>query len=310
MRPASLYSRVASVLQHERQAERPRASMIVRISTIRVSLACLVAIAAAGSVGDARADLLLYTPEWSPGNLGVLSAAVERYLSESDLDMEFQAFARYEDFLRELRQRDPDFLSAPAWVEDEERLALTALARPLRDGRPSYRKVLLVGPSIVSTADLASASIALTAHGGDDTVLESVLRSVDVERDGVTVLPVPKDIDALLALGFGQVDAALVSTGQLAHLARVSPRTADRLKPLAVSGDIPFPLVYASTFASDQVTAGLVRGLADIEDSASGEAVLELLGYDAIEILVPSPARLGSSHRSASTATTVAEMAR
>jgi len=238
---------------------------------------------------SARADLLLYTPDLNPGNLGVLSAAVSRYLAQCHVDVAFQAFARYEDFIAELRTRRPDFLSAPGWVEAEPASApLTSLARPLRDGRAFFRKALLVNSEIKRAADLKSASIAMAAHGSSEDILRDVLATLRVEYDSVRVMPVPKDVDALLALGFGQVDAALVSVGQLERLTSVNPHAAQHIQVLALSEEVPFPLIYSTKNANRELVTAMVDGLAGIGNSETGTTVLNLLGYDGLEILTPT----------------------
>ena len=238
-------------------------------------------LAAAREPGTAR--LYFFSPDWRPPDLGKLTAAVETAFSAAGVPVSFQAFTRYEDFERQVREAPPEFLIAPAWLTGPAiapGLALSVIAQPLHHGKSTYRKALMARPGIDSIADLAHGSIAATVHSMSNGSPEAVLGAFHLAADSARIVPVPKDVDALLALSFGQVDAALVTSQEYQQLARTSPAEAERLRVLAFSPEVGLPPVFASGEAApalaERVRAVLVR-LRDVTDGAS---VLSMLGFD------------------------------
>jgi ABC-type phosphate/phosphonate transport system substrate-binding protein len=234
----------------------------------------------------AGADFYLFSPDWSAGKASMLTSAFRRHLLASGLDIYFQAFARYDDFVERFDADQPDFVTAPEWIEHRPwHVGLLPLARPLRDGRPGYRKALVVGAAHRNGTDLAGASIAVAAHAGGSDVLAKVLSGLGVDAGDVRVIPVPKDIDALLALGFQQVDAALVVTNQIEMLAAANPIVAEHLEVVALSDEIPFPLFYATSVAPLALRSAMTSSLAALDKSDTGTRLLALLGCNGIQML-------------------------
>jgi hypothetical protein len=231
------------------------------------------------------AELFFFSPDWTTGNLNVLAEAVDRYIAENELSLKFQAFARYEDFKSQVEVRRPAFVIVPAWVESDGSLgvSLSKIARPVRDGKTSYRKALMARVSVTSTTELNGASIAAAVIGTGPEDPKSLLGHFGLAASNADIIPVPKDIDALLALSFGQVDAALVTPAQLEMLQQVNPNSTKNLHVLDFSPAVPFPSVESTPYASSDDIADLQRSLPALEQSGSGRALLKVLGFDRFE---------------------------
>jgi len=228
--------------------------------------------------------LYFFSPDWRPPDLGALGAAVEKTLSASGVPVSFQAFTRYEDFEHQLIDSPPAFLIAPAWLGTNPAatrgLALTVLARPLHHGKDTYRKALMTRPGIDSIDDLARGSIAATLHSMSNGSPDVVLGAFHLAVDSARVVPVPKDVDALLALSFGQVDAALVTSKQYDDLERTRPAEAERLRVLAFSPEVGLPPLFATPQADPAVAARLRDAFVRLADLPDGAAILSMLGFD------------------------------
>jgi ABC-type amino acid transport substrate-binding protein len=225
-----------------------------------------------------------FSPDWRPPDLGRLAVAIEAALLRKGLRLSFQAFTRFEDFEREQLENKPDFLIAPAWVGDPSDSGrpsdLEVLARPVRQGRPTYRKALMTRPGVDSIDDLARGSIAATLHSMSGGSSSSLLEAFHLDGNSARVVPVPKDVDALLALRFGQVDGALVTSAQYEEFGRADPLEAAQLRLLAVSPEIPLPPLFARRGA-DQDSAAELRALfLGLGGEDQGSAILGLLGFD------------------------------
>jgi len=232
-----------------------------------------------------------FSPDWRPPDLGKLAIAVEEVLASGQLDVSFQAFTRYEDFDRQVHVNPPLFMIAPAWVEGSAGSALglhlTVVARPLRRGKSTYRKALMTRSNVDSIDDLAHGSIAATLHSMGAGKPAAVLDAFHLATDSARVVPVPKDVDALLALSFGQVDAALVTSEQYELLAQTSPSEAEKLRILAFSPEVGLPPVFASA-DSDPVLRDRLRDLlAKLREAPNGADLLAMLGFDGFRAEVP-----------------------
>jgi ABC-type amino acid transport substrate-binding protein len=249
-----------------------------RVVTLALSL-LLLAYPVSAAAEPVR--LFYFSPDFSPGNLSVLTQAAEAYFRESKADTRFQAFVRYEDFAREVAAQKPEFVVVPDWANTTGCLGieLRALAKPVRGGESHGRKALVVRPTVRTFDDIAGGSIAATVPPGGSAP-DSGLERIRREHPNVKIIPVPKEIDALLAVAFGQVDAAYVSTGQFGLLAGVSPKLGTDLKELGYAESTPFPMIYATAYASDAEIASVESAVATVATTGSGKRLIGLLGYD------------------------------
>lgn len=238
------------------------------------------------TVEPRRPGALLYffSPDWRPTDLGKLTGAVEHALASGGLEVSFQAFTRYEDFERQIIAQPPVFLIAPAWLEGSAAAALgldlTVVARPIRQGKSTYRKALMTRANVDSIDDLARGSIAATLHSMGSGDPASLLGVFHLAPESAKVVAVPKDVDALLALSFGQVDAALVTSEQYEVLAATNPAEAERLRVLAFSPEVKLPPVFASSSADPQLRDRLRDLMVRLPELTGGAGVLGMLGFD------------------------------
>jgi hypothetical protein len=234
----------------------------------------------------AHPKLFFYSPDFSPGNFSVLTQAVDTYLREAGIETQFQAFVRFEDFRRELAAQHPDFIVVPDWAATPACLGSqpVPLARPVRGGESVGRKALIARSTVARIADLRHASIAATVPPGG-TPIGSGLYRIRSEHPGVRIIQVPKEIDALLAVAFGQVDAAYVSTRQFDMFANVNPKLGGTLKEIGYAETTPFPLIYATASADPDEIAGIRKALAGVSAFGTGKRLVGLLGYDGWVVL-------------------------
>lgn len=241
---------------------------------------------AAAATAPRRPGALFYffSPDWRPPDLGRLTVAIEDVLSAQGVAVSFQAFARYEDFERQADEMPPAFAIAPGWLAAPQTLApgrcQTVLAHPIRRGKTTYRKALMTKPGIDSIDDLARGSIAATLYSMSSGESSAVLGAFHLADDSAKVVPVPKDVDALLALSFGQVDAALVTSEQYEQLARTRPAEAERLRVLAFSPEIRLPQVFACGDSDPLLRQKFRDALVALAGAPAGRPVLEQLGFD------------------------------
>lgn len=201
---------------------------------------------------------------------------------------------------------------APAWTKTSPTTgfptAFVVLAEPVRRSKATYRKALMTRSNVDSIDDLAKGSIAATAYSMGAGAPEPILTAFHLPAESARIVPVPKDVDALLALTFGQVDAAMVTSEQYALLAKSNPAEAERLRVLAFSPEIDLPPVFAQVETAPELRGRFQAAITHLQDTAEGKAILAMLGFDAF-VPVPDDEAAGEAATS-STAEQAASVAK
>jgi len=198
--------------------------------------------------GDSQATKLFYfNPDSPQSNLSRLKRDMDNFLARSQFSITFQPFAHLVDFEKQLKEQPPAFLFVPNWYLKKygQNLRLHPLLIPVRDGKTTYRKVLLAAKG--TTLDLANThhfTVAMTSMGPDgDAVLKEMLALHGATTNQVTTIIVPKDMDALFALALGQVNMALVAKENMEQMAKINPNILQSIHPLLESKPIPMPVL-------------------------------------------------------------------
>lgn len=270
---------------------RALSSMVGRATLAAFAVTALVAVTVPwvhAQDGDEAAPTLFYfySPDWRPADLNDLTASIETLVARHDIDLRFQAFAHYDDFLARIQHETPAYLVAPSWLEKVDVLGfvIEPIARPRRGTLYSYRKALMAGEGVDGFEALSRGTIAATVYTMGPGGARGLLDTFNLDATTAKVIPVAKDIDALLALSFGQVQAALVTSAQFNMPERANPKITDELEALAFSPAIPFPGVYATERASDDSRERMAAVLGALGDDDGGRELLRLFGYDAFVV--------------------------
>ncbi|MCI5125697.1 MAG: hypothetical protein D3925_14790, partial [Candidatus Electrothrix sp. AR5] len=161
-----------------------------------------------------------FNPDSSQSNLTRLKQEMERFLVKRNLALNFQPFAKYHDFHREMQDILPALVFLPDWYyqQNKTKITLKPLLQPTRKGRATYRKVLLTTQeSTLTLQRLSNKTLAMTTMGNDapDVLNRLLFNQFKIEANSLNIIATPKDSDALFALAVRQVDAALVSKNNL-----------------------------------------------------------------------------------------------
>ena len=166
-------------------------------------------------------------------------------------------------------------------------LAKKAAWQPMLIGqlreKNTQRHVLCAKQDIANFAALKGAKVASAGNKAFTlNVLADLLgaehRALVTEQN---VLAVPKDIDALMAIGFGVAQAAVATEGGLARLAKTNAKQHDALKQLATGPERLLSIVVAPA-VPDAASQSLIKVLAGMGADAEGQQRLRLLGLDGL----------------------------
>ena len=154
---------------------------------------------------------------------------------------------------------------------------------PASGGSSFYSKVLvdsgrgdpgdLRGRAVAATVLSANAEVALKE------TLE-VLRRGGNKVDGARGIPVSKDIDALLALTFGQVQAALVTPDSIEVLKKINPSAPKFRVVFKTEPILRPPLCEVGKRSSARDKAALVSALMEMSKDELGQKTIKAMGFD------------------------------
>ncbi len=251
---------------------------------ISLILLCIAALLYGTVSADSHtAELLYYNPDSPQSNLSRLKRGMDDFLSRAEFPILFQPFAHLVDFENQLKKKTPAFLFVPQWYLKKYgiRLRLRPLLLPIRNGEPTYRKVLLGSKrASLNFDDVPHPTVAMTSMGPDgDALLDTILFPA---RDGaagkINTIIVPKDTDALFALALGQVDMALVVKENLNMITRINPNILQSVRPLLESEAIPMPvLCFVEGVASDTDVRNLRALFLENKARESLSIIMEML---------------------------------
>lgn len=151
-------------------------------------------------------------------------------------------------------------------------------------GRSLHKKVLSAKLKINNIALLKDTVI---AGAGSEEYIRSALLEILGDKNEtliktLKILTVPKDIDAVMAVGYGMASAALSAENSLANLATVNPKQFQQLHVLGYSKE-SYLLVAATLEKPDDQETKLLELLKKMSTNSIGENNLKLLGIDGLK---------------------------
>lgn len=240
-----------------------------------------LALGGQGAFAATGETIFFYNPETSVDNFATLKTEFDTYLAGQG-GYTFQPFSDRATFENMLLGRPQGLFLLSSWHYSQlsAKIPLEPVLVGTAKGEFLQRKVL-------TTRDAATPESlrgATVAGAGTEDYLRNLLRQMlGPERedliDTMKLLTVPKDLDALLAVGFGMAKAAVSSEGSLGKLALVNPTQKAQLKTLATS-DKSFLLVAAVPKQAQTQEALLIKAVESMSKQPAGEKNLRLLGLD------------------------------
>jgi len=235
------------------------------------------------SSADPRITICFYNPEVNINNYASLKIKLDTYLSSFG-NYEFQPFSGIKTFESFIASKKNGVIIVSSWhyrILKEERLPLVPVLVGVLKGNSTYRKILVSRKEIKDPYQLKQITIA--SAGTDDytrSTVQEMLEGSDADLiRSLKLLIVPKDIDALMTVGFGMSQAALTSERSLNKLAVINPNLHKSLKEIMVSKELLLPIV-ATLKGFSQEDNKLMEIIEKMKDSSLGISCLKMLGLD------------------------------
>jgi hypothetical protein len=213
--------------------------------------------------------IYLYTPTINTGNFKLLKMSFDTYLSHYG-DYELQPFNDKETFENYLKDDNAiALLSSWHFNEIANNHHLQAQLVAQKNGS-STDKVVLVGQH-----NTALKGIVTSAYNGVYTqeMLNQIAHSAKF-----SVLRVPKEIDALMSVGFGMSTFALVSKESFSLLQTINPSLAQNLSIYNVSK--PQYRMFLATNTTNKDTTNVIEIFKKMDQYQEGKRILNMIGMD------------------------------
>lgn len=235
----------------------------------------------------ADTGLFFYNPEANIDNYIALKNKLTSYLNRNGHYF-FEPFTKFDALTDKINKNKSGTFLISSW--HYQLLKRTQPIQPMLvahiQGKTTHHKLLTVKTNISNPEQLKGKRIASSAK---EEFARDLLRDMlpgepkKAIVDSLKILPVPKDLDALMSLTFGMADAALTAEESLKSLATINPTQYGSLKILVTSSDFPLPMVtilndagIAPTKDQEQLFSLLIA----MEKSPEGLALLKTIGID------------------------------
>jgi hypothetical protein len=221
-------------------------------------------------------QILFYDPDANYTDMAAISTAFASVLDRLDDGWSFQAVQQRESFEMLANRTDAEFaFVASAYLRSGPAIKLAPLLVPSSQGDIYYRKQL-VGKGSASAHDLVGKNIAVSGPADDAAMRELSVLGVS----NPLLLAVPKDVDALMALYFGQADGALVTPSSIEVFRRVNPKAVAAFRVVLETKKILRSPFCALDHASKESQATIIRALQHLADTPEGRSVMRYIAFD------------------------------
>jgi hypothetical protein len=254
-----------------------------RFRTIILGAAVIVAVTLTAYATGDKTTIYFYSSETSINNFKSLKMEFDRYLSRFG-PYELQPFSDRESFDEHIRDKEQCILLLSSWhyAKIYKDNALIAALSGTRNGEKYQKRILVAKDESINTGRIASAS----SIQHTISYLKKMLKGKYVV-DKTQILTVPKDIDALMSVGFGMSVLALTTRNALDELQTVNPTLCQKMKVLG-EGDESLILIVAVPERFIKDAQGIIATIKNMPIDPEGRENLRMLGLDGWQPLDPS----------------------
>ena len=203
----------------------------------------------------------------------------DRYLSKFG-PYEFQPFSARDVFEKQVKGKENCLLLLSSWHyrHIHKKYALTPALTGMRNGKKYQRKILVTGGK---PADIKAAKPGLVASASSLQYTTSALKRMlkEFAEHPFQVLTVPKDIDALMSVGFGMAKLAFASENAFDELKGVNPRLCNKMEVMA-EGEETLRLILALPQGFKANRKKIVDMIKNMSMDSDGRKRIRMLGLD------------------------------
>ncbi len=230
---------------------------------------------------NSKYTVYFYNPETNINHYVLLKGGFDKYLSDYG-PFKFQPFSDRKTFEKFLtKQRDGIFLlSSWHYRYLSGKVPIEPIFIGFLKDKTTQRKILSAKENIESIDSLKGKKIA--SAGSVEYTKNILMQMLGKEKkdiiDSLKILTVPKDIDALMAVGFGMASSALTAEVSFSRLLAINPKQYGMLKQLS-SMETLLQIVAAPKHFDEHV-GQLLSIIQDMDSSVEGKMNLKMISLD------------------------------
>ncbi len=237
-----------------------------------------------------KTTLYFYSSESNINNFGSLKTEYDTYLANLG-NYQLQPFSERKIFEEMTGQKIDGLLIVSSW--HYQLLRNKGDTEPVligvNKGQSTQKRILSAKNDIKQIESLRGQTIAsASSEEYTRTLLLEMLGEGEKELiTSIRILSVPKEIDALMAVGFGMAKAALSTETSLEKLAQMNLKQRQMLIPLAESKKTLLPIIAVPT-RSKEALQPLLAALQKMGDDEAGLKLLKMIGLTGWKTLSPA----------------------
>ncbi len=188
-------------------------------------------------------------------------------------DLDFRAFKKEKDFLREIQRNKPDLIIVSFNLVERKLIKnFRIVLKSYRNGRRTYKKYVISSktPSHKKVVSLVS------TISKNSQIMKKVLSRKEFAGKRVSVIKVSKDMDAFLAVGFGRADYCLVSETTYEFAKKRSPFLIGKTRIIGKPVFLPLPVAGVVGKPSKD-SYRIISVLKHLHENSDGKKLLKML---------------------------------
>lgn len=231
---------------------------------------------------DYKYNLYFYNPETNINNFASLKKEFDTYFSTFG-DYQLQPFSERETFEKIIAGKKDGVFLVSSWhyKKLKENISIEPALIAVFKNKTTYKRILSVKNNLTTVSSLRGINV---ASSSSEDYTKNIIRSMlgkDNEDiiDSMKILTVPKDIDALMSVGFGVAGAALTTENSLTNLAAINQKQYKMLRQIAVSEEILLPVIaIPKPINNDDMK--LINIVKEMDALPEGKNKLNMIGLD------------------------------
>ena len=231
-----------------------------------------------------------FSSETNINNFSSLKFELDTYLADYGA-FQFQPFSDRQTFERFIAGKQDGVFLLSSWHYRslKSSLPMEAVLVGMAKGKTTQTRILSAKKKVADLDMLRGKTVA--SAGTEEFTKNILLKMLGLGKrefvETLQILTVPKDIDALMAVGFDMADAALTTERSLTKLMALNPIQYGMLSRLGMSQEILLPIVAVPEEPDAHVDA-LVNAIENMGAEPTGEQKLKMLGLDGWRRLGPA----------------------
>jgi hypothetical protein len=240
------------------------------------------------SGAEDKIPICFYSSETNINNFKSLKMEFDSYLAKFGA-YEFQPFDNRETFEKHIKDQKKVVVIVSGWHYSKihNQYSLMPLLVGVLNGKNSQKRILLSGEK---TPDTDAAMKGTIASSSNIEYTKAIIREMLVKKeaaDSLRILTVPKDVDALMSVGFDMAKAALTTEAAFNTLKTLDPILYKKLKILSEGKESLLPILAApKDFAPE--AEKIVNILKNMSNDSAGMNIIKMLDLDGFKPFDPS----------------------